>query len=120
MERVAFIAHRGKQVLVEDFSGMCPGEEFEAAIREARALIEAQPGKSVLACVDVAGARFDAETIGTLKDFTARNAPWVKAAAVVGIEGLLSVALSAISRFSGRTFRTFKDRTSALDWLVEQ
>jgi hypothetical protein len=39
---------------------------------------------------------------------------------VVGIEGLLNIALTAVSKFSGRTFKTFKDRPSAMDWLVEQ
>jgi hypothetical protein len=44
----------------------------------------------------------------------------VRASAVLGIEGVLSIALVAISRFSGRVFKTFTDRQAAMDWLVEQ
>lgn len=120
MERVAFIEHRGKQVLIEDFSDLRPGDEARSTVEAARLVIETQPAQSVLALVDVTGSRFDADTIALFKDITVRNAPHMKAVAVVGIEGLLHAALLTVSRFSGRTFHTFKDRASALDWLAEQ
>ena len=100
MERITFIEYGGRNILIEDFSGLRPGDE--------------------LALVDVSHSTFNAETIGTLKTYTTENEPYVRAAAVVGIEGLLGVALLAVSKFSGRTFGSFPDRPSAMDWLIAQ
>jgi len=58
--------------------------------------------------------------VAALKEFTKHNEPYMKASTVVGIEGILGIALMAVSRFSGRLFKTFKDRPSAMDWVVEQ
>ncbi len=120
MERITFIEYGGRNILIEDFSGLRPGEEFRVCLEAAAAIIRSQPPRSVLALVDVSHSTFNAETIGTLKTFTTENEPYVRAAAVVGIEGLLGVALLAVSRFSGRTFGSFPDRPSALDWLIAQ
>lgn len=120
MERVSFIAFRGRSILIEDFSGLRPGDEFRATLDDAGAAIRSQALKSVLALVDATHATFNAEAFGMLKTFTAENAPFVRAAAVVGIEGLLGVAMLAVARFSGRTVGRFPDRPSALDWLIAQ
>jgi hypothetical protein len=120
MDRIVFIEYHGQQVLIEDFSNLRPGDEFRATLEAARTIIHSQPPKSVLALFDATHSTFNAEAIGLVKDFTAQNEPFVKGAAVVGIEGLRRIALMAVSKFSGRTFKTFKDRPSALDWLVEQ
>jgi hypothetical protein len=55
-----------------------------------------------------------------MKEFTKANTPFIKAAAVVGIDGMLSIALMAVSKFSGRPFNPFPDKQSAMEWLVEQ
>ena len=120
MGRVSFAEHRGKQIIVMDFSRLRPGDEFRASIAEARAWIAGQPKKSILSIFDASGAVYNLEVVNVLKGFTQHNEPFMKASAVVGVEGLLSIALTAVSKFSGRTFKTFKDRPSAMDWLVEQ
>lgn len=120
MERVTFIEFRGRSVLIEDFSNLRPGDEFRRALDVAAAAIRSQPPASVLALVDATHATFNAEAIGMLKTFTAANAPFVRAAAVVGVDGLLGVAMLAVAKFSGRTFARFPDRPAALDWLVTQ
>ncbi len=114
------IEHRGKTVLVEDFSEMYPGPEIVETMEAAHRYIAAQPEHSVLALVDVRGGRYDAEVVRAFKDVTVRNGPFVKAVAVVGLEGLHQVALVAVARASGRAFRPFPDRATALDWLAEQ
>lgn len=120
MERVTFIEFRGRRILIEDFSSLRPGDEFRATLDEAATAIRSQPPASVLALVDATNATFNAEAIGMLKEFTAANTPYVRAAAVVGIEGLLGVAMLAVAKFSGRTFARFPDRPAALDWLIAQ
>jgi hypothetical protein len=120
MERLQFITHKGKKILVEDFTNIPPGPEFIDQIKKAQALIATQPPKSVLALFDASGDHFNNENLNAMKEFTRANTPFIKAAAVVGITGLLKIALTAVSKFSGRDFITFATRAEALDWLAGQ
>jgi len=106
--------------LIEDFTQLRPGPEFLEVIATAQKTIASQPEKSVLAVLDASGASFNNDILGTMKDFTKANTPYVKAACVVGVNGLLKVALSSISKFSGRNFYAFDTREAAIDWLVQQ
>jgi len=118
MERVQFIIHQGKRVLLEDFTKITAGAEYEATIKKAQAMIAAEPEKSVLAVFDATDCSLTADMLTIMKDFTKANTTYVKKAVVVGITGLLQVALSAVSKFSGREFHSFKTREEALDYLV--
>ncbi len=118
MERIRFVQHKGKSVLIEDFSNLGPGEEFRSSLDAARKIIRSQPQGSVLALFDATGMKFNNEMVSEVKAFVKGNTPYIRAAAVVGVAGLLHVALTAISRFSGRPFNTFSDRRTAMEWLV--
>jgi len=120
MERVTFIEHKGKKILLEDFSGITPGEEFYEALEQARKTIHSQPENSVLALFDATDGYFDQDVMNKMKEFTTSNKPYMKAVAVVGITGLLKIALMTVSKFSGRDFKTFNTREAALEWLVAQ
>ena len=120
MGRISVVEHRGKRILLQDFSGVRAGEEFDRALAEAKTYIASQPPKSVLSVFDATKALYNTAVLGALKDFTRHNEPYMKASAVVGVEGILSVALLAVSAFSGRQFKGFPDRQAAMDWLSEQ
>lgn len=120
MGRINVVEYKGARILVQDFSGMRAGEEFDRSIAEAKAYIASQPARSVLSLFDATKAIYNTTVLTALKDFTKHNEPYMKASAVVGVEGILNIALLAVSTFSGRTFERFADRQSAMDWLVEQ
>ena len=120
MERITFIRHQGKSILLEDFSNLRPGPEMLAAFKTAHETIAAQPHRSVLALFDATGATYNAEALSALKDFVQSNTPFIKSVAVVGITGLLNVAITTITRVANRPFRTFPTRQAALDFLAEQ
>jgi hypothetical protein len=120
MNKVDFITYQGKKVLVEDFTQMKPGPEFLQQLAYAQKIIAGQSLKSVLAVFDVSGTTFNSSTLEAMKAFTKANTPYVKAAGVVGITGMLQIALTTISKFSGREFITFKTREECLDWLARQ
>ncbi len=83
MERVRFIRHSDKEILFLDFSSCKPGEVF-LVIDKAKPVIAGQPEKSLLTLSDVTNARFDDTVSQRMKEFTAHNKAFVKAAAVVG------------------------------------
>jgi len=120
MGRISTVEHKGKRILIQDFSGLRAGGELDRTIAEAKAYIAGQPAKSVLSVFDATNAVYNTAVLTALKEFTKHNEPYMKASAVVGVEGILSIAVMAVSRFSGRTFKGCKDRQSAMDWLVEQ
>lgn len=120
MSRIRFIKHKDKDILLEDFSGLLPGHEYVVLLEEARRLIHSRPEGSVLALFDASDAMFDDDVIGRMKEFTTSNKPYIKTSAVVGITGLRRIALTAVSKFSGRDFKVFDTREEALDWLAEQ
>ena len=120
MERLYFTTHQGKKILIEDFSQMRPGPEFQTLIDQAQSMIASQPQGSLLALLDASGAHFNADILGRMKDFVSANKPYVRCAAVVGVSGLLGVALSAITKASGRSFHLFPDRAAALAYLAAQ
>jgi hypothetical protein len=120
MSRISVVEHQGKPILVMDFSHLRPGDRFLEGIAEAKAWIASQPAKSIRSVFDVSHAVYNIDVVKVLKDFAKHNEPYMRASAVVGVEGLLNIALTAVAKFSGRTFKTFDDRQSAMDWLVEQ
>ena len=120
MSRINFIEYKGKKLLVEDFSHAAGPDELIKWIDEARTVIAAQPANSVLAVLDATGSRFNNSVLDAMKQFTKANGPYVKHACVVGIDGLLAVALTAVSKFSGRSFKSCSSLLEAKDWLVSQ
>jgi hypothetical protein len=120
MDRVQFVTYKGKKVLVEDFTKLNPGSEFTETINKAQAMIASEPKDSVLAVFDATGCTFNSDMLNQMKEFTTANTPFIKKATVVGITGLLQVALSTVAKFSGRDFIAFKTREEAMDFLAEQ
>lgn len=119
MDRIQFVTHKGKKILVEDFSNLNPGAEFYKTIKKAQGMIAAEPEGSVLAVFDATGCSFNSDTMNKMKEFTSANAPYVKKAAVVGMSGLLQAALSTVSKFTGRNFIVCKTREEAMDFLAD-
>jgi hypothetical protein len=62
--------------------------------------------------------RFDDRVTQQMKEFTTHNKPYVRAAAVVGVEGVKKIILNAVMLFSKRKFHTFDSIDSAKAWLV--
>jgi hypothetical protein len=123
MGRVNFVQHKGKSILIEDFTNMKPPkdmDEYLRTIKEAHQAFASQPQKSVLAVFDVTNSSFNTEVLSMLKDFTISNTPYVKCAVIVGLTGLMKVALATVSKLTGRSFQLFPSRQAAMDFLVTQ
>jgi len=117
MERIRFIQHNSKEILFLDFS-QCKINEIPAIIEQSKAVIRVRPEHSLLTLTDVTDTRFDEKVSQQMKDFTAHNKPYVKAAAVVGITGLKKILFGAAMAFSKRKLHAFDSIEEAKDWLV--
>jgi hypothetical protein len=119
MERVKFIIHKWRQILLLDISH-CSLDEVIKIIDEAMGVIRSQPESSLLVLTNVTGAGYDLRVIEKLKESAGGNKPYVRASAVVGLDGLQKVVYNAVTIFSRRTFPVFDDIEEAKDWLIEQ
>ena len=119
MDRVRFITHKGKQVLLIDSTNSTPEEGVRIA-DQSRALVSTQPLHSALILIDITGAKISRESVTHSKEVTAFDRPYVKRAALVGADSLPNAFYEAIKRFSQRDFPRFNTREEALDWLVAE
>ncbi len=118
MERIEFVEHKGKQVLLIDFTD-CGPQEVIMLCTAVKEVIRRQAKGSVLALADFTGARLNKDAVTRIKEVTTFDAPFVKRAAWVGTESMSPVHYKAISTFSTRQFTPFPTRAEALEWLVE-
>jgi hypothetical protein len=116
-ERVKFIKHQEKEILLLDFSNSTADEVLKI-IEQAKRVISSRPQQSLLTLTDVTNARFNADVSEQMKAFTVHNKPYVRAGAVVGITGLKRIIFSAVVAFSQRKLESFDDREEAKQWLV--
>jgi hypothetical protein len=119
-ERTRWMEHRGRRVLLVDYSGLRDTAVLLREIRHTGQVVQAQPHASVLGLTDVRGCVYSWAVLHALKDLMRGNRPHVLAAATVLDRPELRVALDALVLFTGRTVHVFPTREQALDWLADQ
>ena len=118
-ERIRFIEHKGKQILLIDVSH-CSADEVAQIARVVPSYVTSEPRGSVLLLADFTGAEFDRIAIDRLKEGTVFDKPHLKRSAWVGVESLPKVFYEHIKSFSRRDLPTFQTREEAMDWLVSE
>jgi hypothetical protein len=119
MERVRFLTHQGKQVLLVDYSH-CTRQTLLDILKERERIVLEQPKDSALLLVDVTGAQFSKDTVEEIKKVAVRERDRVKRSALVGEETIPKVFADSVRTFAARDYHTFATREAALDWLVEE
>jgi hypothetical protein len=119
VERVRFLTHQGKQVLLVDYSG-CARQTVLDILKQRQSIVLAQPPGSVLLLVDVTGSQFSKDEIEEVKKVAVLERSRVKRAAVVGVESVPKVLVDAVQTFAVRDYHPCPTREAALDWLVQE
>ena len=115
--RIRFINHGGKKILMVDFSN-CPANEVEEIARAVPDYVTVNPHGSVLVLTDFTGAAFDRDALRAMKETAVFDKPYVKKSALIGTESLPRDFYEDMTRFSRRELPIFKTREEALDWLA--
>jgi hypothetical protein len=117
-DRLRFIPHEGKQILLIDPSN-CSAGEMKTMFRTVPELVTTRPLDSVsVMLADFKGASFDREVIRVMKETAVFDKPYVERSARTGRENVPYVFSENLSGFSRREFPTFKTREEALAWLA--
>jgi hypothetical protein len=118
-DRIRFIDHQGKEILLVDLSN-CPANEVEEIARAVPDYTTVRPRGSVLVLTDFTGAAFDRDAVRAIKETAVFDKPFVKKSALVGTEDLPVSFYDELKNFSRRELLPFKTREEALDWLAEE
>ncbi len=119
MDRVRFLTHQGKQVLLVDYSG-CARQTLLDILKERERIVLAQPTRSVLLLVDATGAQFSKDIVEEVKIVAVKERDRVKRAAIVGEETQPKVFSDSVRTFAVRDYHPFPTREAALEWLVKE
>ena len=117
-ERISFVTHQGKRIMVVDFSH-CEPKEILMLLEEIQRTVARHAPGSLLILADLTGAHFDREVATRMKEVAVRDRPYVKRSAWVGVESLPHVYYENMKSFSQRDFPAFNTREAAMDWLVK-
>ena len=120
MNRVRFITHQGKQVLLLDYSNLSDEAEMLAMVDERKRLVTSQPKGSVLSVADLSGAKFTRNAITRIKEANVYDQPYVRRAALVGMEREHKTQVEAVETFSHHHHERFATLAEALDWIVRE
>jgi len=116
-ERISFLTHHGKSIMVIDFSQL-ESKELLLLLEEVQHTVARHERGSLLTMADLTGAHIDRDVATRMKEVLVRDRPFVKRSAWVGVESVPKVYYENIKSFSQRDFPPFKSREEALDWLV--
>ena len=116
-ERIRFIDHHGKRVLLVDFSN-CPADKVEKIARAVPDYVTVNPRGSVLVLTDFTGTVFDRDAVRAVKETAVFDKPFVKKSALIGTEDLPASFYDELKSYSRRELLIFTTREEALDWLA--
>jgi hypothetical protein len=117
-DRISFITHRGKAIMLIDFSH-CEPKESLLLLEEIQHTVARHEKGSLLTLADLTGAHVDKTVATRMKEVLVRDRPFVKRSALVGAESVPKIYYENIKAFSQRDFPPFQTREEAMDWLVE-
>jgi mannose/fructose-specific phosphotransferase system component IIA len=76
-DRIRFIDHRGKKILLADFSN-CSANEVDEIAQAAPDYLTVQPRNSVLVLTDFSGAAFDRDALRAMKETAVFDKPFLR------------------------------------------
>ena len=116
-DRIHFIEHRGKQILLCDCSH-ANAHEMQLLLEYARITVAKHARGSIVTLADLTGATVDHAVAIKIKEVMTLDRPFVKKTAWVGTESIPHAFMENFRSFSQREIVTFKTREEAMDWLV--
>jgi hypothetical protein len=118
MPRSFLITHEGKSIFFMDFSNLKTEQEIRDLVTESARYIRSQPRDSVLTLTHIKDMHFSNNIKDMFKDFISGNKPFVKAGAVVGLNGLQQIIYNGLMKLTGRNIKSCQSLDDAKDWLA--
>ena len=117
-DRIHFVEHKGKQILLLDFSH-ATAHQMQLLLEHVRTTVAQHARESLLTLGDFHGAEVDHAVAMKIKEVLTLDRPFVKKGALVGTGKIPHAFLENFHNFSQRDLPAFKTREEAMDWLVQ-
>jgi len=117
-DRIHFVEHKGKRILLLDFSH-ANAHEMQLLLEYVRVTVAQHAHESIVTLGDYTGSEVDHTVATRIKEVLTLDRPFVKKTAWVGTESIPNAFMENFQSFSQRQIVTFKTREEAMDWLVE-
>lgn len=117
MRKPEIIKHKEKEILYINFSNLKKKEQIIELKDLSGNLIQQQEVNSVLALTNLEGMFFDYEIRSHFIQVAKKNTLHIKASAIIGLYGLLSVLYNGFIKITGRNIKQFKTKKEALEYL---
>jgi hypothetical protein len=118
-DRIRFIEHKGKQILLCDFSH-ANAHEMQLLLEYVRVMVARHGHESIVTLGDYTGSTLDHAVATKIKEVLTLDRPFVKKTAWVGTESIPHAFMENFHNFSQREIATFKTREEAMDWLAKE
>ncbi|MBZ5616400.1 MAG: hypothetical protein LAO23_20520 [Acidobacteriia bacterium] len=116
-DRIRFIEHQGKPILLLDFSH-ANAHEMQLLLEYVRITVAKHGHESLVTLADFTGAEVDHAVATKIKEVLTLDRPFVKKTAWIGTESIPHAFMENFHNFSQREIMTFNARDEAMDWLV--
>jgi hypothetical protein len=120
MRKPEIISYKGKTIVYLDFTNMKDKEEIMKLEKEGSDWIRSQSLNSVYTLTNMEGMFFNNELKKWFEEIVKVNAPYVRAGAVVGMTGLISIMYNAFVTVTGRNIKMCKSKDEALEYLASK
>lgn len=118
-DRIRFIEHQGKQILLLDFSH-ADAHQMQLLHEYVRITVAKHGHESLVTLADFTGSEVDHAVATKIKEVLTLDRPFVKKTAWIGAESIPHAFMENFHNFSQREIMTFKTREEAMDWLVAE
>lgn len=120
MDRIRFLGYKGERILTVDYSNL-KADEALYLMDEVKLLFQKEPPGSVLCLINVAKMRVNTALLSRFNAFMAAEGnTYMKAGAIVGLQGIQKIAYGVVMKFSNVVMPLFDHSDQALDWLVNK
>lgn len=116
-DRIHFIEHKGKKILLLDFSH-ATAQQMQLLLEHVRVTVAQHGHESVITLADFTGAEIDKAVAMRIKEVLTLDRPFVKKTAWIGTEDIPHAFMENFHTFSRRDITTFATREEAMEWLI--
>ncbi|MCP4678486.1 MAG: hypothetical protein GY854_23850 [Deltaproteobacteria bacterium] len=117
MNWVNWINHKGKEILVLNYSKLADGEHLSQVDR-VESSVQSTTQKEILKLTVITDTHINEAFMTRIEQLNHKYDSLVEKEAVVGITGLKKVLLKARGVVSSKEIKAFDDTEAAKDWLV--
>ena len=99
-KRIEEYTLEGKNFIYIDLSGLKSNREFTEFMGMMQPVLVKYPIQSLYTITNIENVRIDTESKGLIAEYIRLNRPYVKHAAVIGIDGIKKLMINTVTQFS--------------------